>query len=87
MAITIYESPNCSGCRLTKVVLNRESIPYQTVDLSTDLDAYRAVKALGHKQAPVVGVTYPDGTEEHWGGLRPDKLNTYITAVKGAQAA
>lgn len=85
--LTIYTTPNCHGCRLTKGVLDREGITYRTVDLTESLDDYRAVKAMGYTQAPVVCVTYPDGRNDHWSGLRPDKLNTYITAVKGAQAA
>lgn len=85
--LTIYTTPDCSGCKLTKAVLDRESIVYKSVDLSESLDDYRAVKAMGYTRAPVVCVTYPDGRNDHWGGLRPDKLNTYITAVKGAQAA
>ncbi len=38
-------------------------------------------------QAPVVAVTYPDGTVEDWGGYQPDKLNAYAEAVKTGAAA
>lgn len=87
MAITIYETPGCSGCRLTKAILDRAGITYRTVDLSESLDDYRAVKAMGYMQAPVVCVTYPDGRNDHWSGLRPDLLDKYITSAKAQAAA
>lgn len=85
--LTIYTTPKCHGCRLSKAILDRAGITYRTVDLSESLDDYRAVKAMGYTQAPVVCVTYPDGRNDHWSGLRPDLLNKYIDAVKAQAAA
>lgn len=42
---------------------------------------------MGYTQAPVVCVTYPDGRNDHWSGLRPDLLNKCITASKTGAAA
>lgn len=88
MAITVYSSPNCSQCRITKHILERDGITYTPVDLSTDLDAHRFVtRELGYKQAPIVYVQYPDGHTEHWAGLRPDRLGAYITAMNEQESA
>lgn len=87
MAITIYATPNCHGCRITKTILDRAGVTYRTVDLTESLDDYRAVKAMGYTQAPVVCVTYPDGRNDHWGGLQPARLAAYIESVKTGAAA
>jgi glutaredoxin-like protein NrdH len=49
--------------------LDRQGTPYTVIDLSADPHALDMVKALGHRQAPVV-VTEAD----HWSGFRPDKI-------------
>lgn len=88
MAITLYSTPSCQQCRMTKHILERDGILYTPVDLSTDLDAHRFVtRALGYKAAPVVYAVFPDGHAEHWTGLRPDRLAAYITATKTETAA
>ncbi|TSI12655.1 glutaredoxin domain-containing protein [Brevibacterium aurantiacum] len=88
MAITVYSSPSCSQCRMTKHILERDGIIYTPVDLSTDLDAHRFVtRELGYKQAPVVYAVFPDGHVEHWTGLRPDLLQKYIDAFAQEVAA
>ena len=88
MAITVYSTPACAQCRMTKHILERDGILYTPVDLSTDLDAHRFVtRDLGYKSAPVVYAVFPDGHVEHWSGLRPDLLGKYITASTTGAAA
>lgn len=75
MSVTIYTTPNCQQCRLTRRALDEAGVEYQVIDLTTD-EAARAyvVDQLGHRQAPVV-VTERD----HWSGFDPNRLST-ITA-------
>ncbi|MGZ1491289.1 glutaredoxin family protein [Brevibacterium sediminis] len=88
MAVTVYSTPACAQCRMTKHILERDGILYTPVDLSTDLDAHRFVtRDLGYKSAPVVYAVYPDGHAEHWSGLRPDRLAAYIEATGKENAA
>lgn len=88
MAITVYETPACSQCRITKHILDRDGITYTPVDLSTDFDAHRFItRNLGYKSAPVVYAVLPDGHVEHWAGLRPDLLRKYVDAIKAGAAA
>lgn len=88
MAITVYSTPACQQCRMTKHILERDGILYTPVDLSTDLDAHRFVtRDLGYTSAPVVYAMYPDGHVEHWAGLRPDLLQQYVDAVTQEVAA
>lgn len=88
MAITVYSTPACAQCRMTKHILEREGIDYTPVDLSTDLAAHRFVtRELGYKAAPVVYAMFPDGRIEHWTGLRPDLIKEYVDATRQEEAA
>ena len=88
MGITVYSTPACAQCRMSKHILKRSGIDYTPVDLSTDLDAHRFVtRGLGYKAAPVVYAVFPDGHVEHWTGLRPDLLQRYVDAATAEVAA
>ncbi len=69
MTVTVYTKPDCPACDATKKYLDRDSIPYSTVDVSTDENAYELVKSLGYSYTPVVV-----SGNVHWSGFRPDKI-------------
>ncbi|MGJ0202777.1 glutaredoxin-like protein NrdH [Leucobacter sp. gxy201] len=69
--ITVYTKPGCVQCTATYRALESAGLEYDVVDLSANEDALELVKALGYFTAPVV--TTPT---DHWGGFRPDKINT-----------
>lgn len=84
--VTVYTTPACSQCNLTKRWLDdpkRGNLKgqYNVVDLSQDAEAYEAVKALGYAAAPVV-IVNDNGDlkdEKHWYGFRPDLLEQFVT--------
>lgn len=81
--ITVYSTPRCVQCKLTKGWLDTRGIPYRSVDLSTSPDDMAAVKALGYAAAPVV-VINDDGdarNEKHWYGFRVDMLAEFAGAA------
>ena len=80
--ITVYTNPSCVQCDATKKYLNERHTKFETVDLSTDELALAAVKDLGYMQAPVVFVRYPNGSETHWNGFNPSKLDGFIATAK-----
>ena len=80
--ITVYTNPSCMACDATKKYLSERHTKFETVDLSTDELALSAVKDLGYRQAPVVFVRYPNGSETHWAGFRPDKLSGFVSASR-----
>jgi glutaredoxin-like protein NrdH len=80
--ITVYTNPSCMGCEATKKYLTERNTKFETVDLSTNKMALAAVKDLGYRQAPVVFVRYPGGSESHWAGFRPDKLSGFVNVAK-----
>jgi glutaredoxin-like protein NrdH len=73
MSVTVYTLPSCVQCDSTKRLLERNNIEFNTVDLSTDESAMKAVKALGYSAAPVV-----IAGDEHWSGFRPDRLQRLL---------
>lgn len=68
--IKIYTLPNCVQCDTTKRYLDNKGIPYESVDMSINTDAYNEAVSLGYKSAPVV---FSEDT--HWSGFRIDLLN------------
>lgn len=84
MKITVYSTPGCSQCTMTKNWLVREGIAFDPVDLSQSPDDMVAIKALGYASAPVVVVNLGDTQDEkHWYGFRPDLLEEF-TLIKEA---
>ena len=86
MTITVYTTPSCSQCTMTKKWLDdpkrgNMKDQYEVVDLSTNPQALAAVKALGYESAPVILVNDTGDTkdEKHWYGFRPDMLEQFVT--------
>lgn len=76
--VTVYTSPSCGQCTMTKRWLSDRDIPFKEVDLSTDREALDAVLELGYKQAPVVVARHADKNEDdNWYGFNPIKLKAF----------
>jgi glutaredoxin-like protein NrdH len=54
-------------------MLDRQSLEYSVVDLSTDENALEMVKSLGYSSAPVV-----IAGDIHWSGFRLDKIKSIV---------
>ena len=79
MQVTVYTTPTCPQCEMTKKVLLRGNIEFEVVDLSTDADAMVYVKEeLGYAAAPVVVAG-----NQHWSGFRLGALDTLVKAIHG----
>lgn len=72
-AYTVYTKPNCPNCDRTKDYFDSKGITYTAVDI-TEVPAALAyiTEELGYSQAPVVVNNSDD--QDHWSGLRRDKL-------------
>jgi len=79
MSITVYSKPACVQCNATYKALDRQGIPYATVDITLDSEARDYVMALGYLQAPVVVAG-----DDHWSGFRPDRINALAGAALSA---
>jgi glutaredoxin-like protein NrdH len=70
MPVTVYTKPGCVQCNATYRALDKKGIPYNSVDISVDEEAFARLKALGVQQAPAV-----ETPTDLWSGFRPDKIN------------
>ena len=85
--LTIYTTPNCPSCRLTRQALDRAGITYEVIDLSGRPDLVEQMRSEGLLQAPILD----DGTSRS-AGFRPDRIRAIVYAatperltVQGAQ--
>lgn len=82
MQVTVYTTPTCPQCEMTKKVLTKGNIRYDVVDLSSDTKAMEYVtQELGYKAAPVV-----IAGEQHWSGFRHGALQNLIKQIHGEEA-
>jgi glutaredoxin-like protein NrdH len=83
--VTVYTSPTCQPCRMTKLRLTRGGVEYDEVDLTADEHAEtlaalkRSMQVEGMMPMPVVAI---DGVVE-WAEFRPDKIDSLIARVHG----
>ena len=70
---TVYVKPACVQCDMTKRMLDKLEIDYDTVDITQNAEALDKVLAMGFKSAPVV-ITDSDA----WAGFQPDKINALV---------
>jgi len=71
--LTIYTTPNCPSCRLTRDTLDRAGIAYTLVDLSQRPDLVEQMRSEGLLQAPILD----DGTSRS-AGFRPDRIRAIV---------
>ncbi|MER2134167.1 MAG: glutaredoxin-like protein NrdH [Arthrobacter sp.] len=69
MTVTVYTTPSCQQCNMTKRWLTKNNIPFEAVDLTQSPEAAAMVKGLGFTSAPVVVAG-----NDTWFGFRPDLL-------------
>lgn len=70
---TVYTKPQCPNCERTKEYFDSKGITYTTVDVTEVPAALEYItEELGYTQAPVVVNNSDD--QDHWSGLRRDKL-------------
>ncbi|MET3176393.1 UNVERIFIED_ORG: glutaredoxin-like protein NrdH [Arthrobacter sp. UYCu721] len=70
---TVYTKPECPNCDRTKEYFDAKGITYMIVDITAVPAALEYITAeLGYSQAPVVVNNTDD--QDHWSGLRRDKL-------------
>jgi glutaredoxin-like protein NrdH len=70
---TVYTNPDCRNCDRTKEYFDSNGVTYEAVDITEVPAALEYItQELGYSQAPVIVNNSDD--QDHWSGLRPDKL-------------
>lgn len=82
MQVTVYTTPTCPQCDMTKKTLTRGNVEFTVVDLTTDAEAMKYVtEELGYNAAPVVVA----GTQ-HWSGFRLGAIQNLAKAIHSEDA-
>ncbi|MFJ4210682.1 glutaredoxin family protein [Paenarthrobacter sp. NPDC089675] len=80
---TVYTKPQCPNCDRTKEYFDSKGITYTVVDITEVPAALEYISTeLGYSQAPVVVNNTDD--QDHWSGLRRDKLVQAAMSHKAA---
>lgn len=85
MALIIYSKPTgCFGCTKTKQKFSDAGLAFREVDVTTNQAAFEYItEELGHSGVPVV-IYDKDGSENHWSGLDPVRIDQVIAIETGA---
>lgn len=78
MSVKVYSKPACVQCNATYRHLDRINVPYESIDISKDLDAYSLILDKGFQAAPVVVVD--NDWDNAWSGYQDDKLDALVSA-------
>lgn len=81
MQVTVYTTPSCPQCEMTKKTLTRGNVRFDVVDLAEDDTAMQMVKDLGYTAAPVV-----IAGEQHWSGFRLGAIQNLVKKIHGDEA-
>ncbi len=70
--LTVYSKPNCIQCKMTKIWLDQNKIPYDTVDVIEKPESLEKIQSLGFQSMPVV--TLDKNFDNAWVGFNLDRL-------------
>ena len=73
--ITIYGLHDCAQCNSTKTYLDKQTVPYEYVNLGENRDAKKLVYKKGVKKLPLVVIRDQNGNEvDFWSGFNITKM-------------
>lgn len=72
--VTLYTKENCVQCSMTKRLLDKIGVEYQTVDIIDNPEELDKLIEMGYKAAPVV--LTEDG--QSWSGFQPEKIDNLV---------
>lgn len=77
--LTVYSKPNCMQCEMTKIWLNQNKIPFETVDTKANPEALELLSHYGWQALPVVAIDDEiSDNSKSWSGFQIDKLEELI---------
>jgi glutaredoxin-like protein NrdH len=66
---TVYTKNNCVQCDMTKRLMDKIGVEYETINISENPEELDKLIDMGYRSAPVV-ITDNDS----WAGFNPDKI-------------
>ncbi len=75
--VTVYTTPNCVQCNMTKRQFDKLGVEYSVVDLSENPLKAEEFKQKGYLAAPIVTTD-----TKTWAGFKPAKINSLADHIK-----
>lgn len=79
--VTIYTTPSCVQCNMTKREMDKFGIDYSVVDLTQHPDKADAFKEQGFTSAPIVTTD-----TKIWSGFRLEKIRSLAQHIESLRA-
>lgn len=77
--ITVYSKPRCMQCKMTKIWLTQNKIPFEYVDIEANPGALELLKHYGYSSLPVVAIDDELSDESKtWSGFQIEKLEALL---------
>lgn len=77
--LTVYSKPKCMQCEMTKMWLNQNKIPFETVDTEANPEALELLSHYGWQTLPVVAIDDEISDDsKSWSGFQIDKLEALL---------
>lgn len=76
--VTVWSTPNCVQCMMTKREMDKRGIEYVAMDLSEHPEQLETFKEQGLLQAPIVTTDI-----KVWSGFRLDKIKSLASHLFG----
>ena len=77
--LTVYSKPSCMQCEMTKMWLNQNKIPFETVDTGAIPEALELLRHYGWQTLPVVAIDDEiSDNSKTWSGFQIDKLEALL---------
>jgi glutaredoxin-like protein NrdH len=80
--VTVYTTPSCPQCEMTKKMLTREGVEFDVVDLSEHPEKVAEFKEQGLLSAPIVTTDV-----KVWSGFKPAKIQSLASFLFGENKA
>lgn len=79
MILTVYSKPKCMQCEMTKMWLNQNKIPFETVDTEANPEALELLSHYGWQTLPVVAIDDEiSDNSKSWSGFQIDNLEALL---------
>lgn len=79
--VTVYTTPSCVQCNMTKREMDKLGIKYSVVDLTQHPDKADAFKEQGFASAPIVTTD-----TKIWSGFRVEKIRSLAAHLESLRA-
>ncbi len=84
--VLLFTQPGCLSCELMKIFLEAKEISFEELDISTDVEARRAMTERHDSSETPTLVIFTGDTEEVIVGFDPERLDQYLARAPSSDS-